>query len=197
VEYSFIENEKINQKIKVSLKTDGTVNSKNFKNDIVFTISTNKAETQIAIDNKIEFKEVTDLPGLNMENCIYLDVLPEDERKTLLDTIKNQITTLYTNKKENLKFIDTNTYSQTTLENQNQQTSAVTREKAKEVLINKIVEMMDAAIANGEEFTIQNLVDLKIDGYKVSSAVTAENALIVVDVYKFNIDTGFVLTDVE
>ena len=197
MEYSFIENEKINQKIKVSLKTDGTVNSKNFKNDIVFTISTNKAETQIAIDNKIEFKEVTDLPGLNMENCIYLDVLPEDERKTLLDTIKNQITTLYTNKKENLKFIDTNTYSQTTLENQNQQTSAVTREKAKEVLINKIVEMMDAAIAKGEEFTIQNLKDLKIDGYKVSSAVTAEKALIVVDVYKFSIDTEFLLTDVE
>lgn len=197
-EYSFIEKEKINKKIKLSLKTDGTKNSKSLKNDIVFTISTSKSETQIAIDNKIEFKEITDLQGLNSENCIYLDVMPEEERKTLLDTIKTQITTLYTNKKENLKFIDTNTYSQTTLENQNQsQTSTVTREKAKEVLINKIVEMMDAAIAKGEEFTIQNLVDLKIDGYKVSAAVTSENALIVVDVYKFNIDTGFVLTDVE
>ncbi len=198
VEYSFIEKEKINKKIKINLKTDGTTNSKVLKNDIVFTISTNKTETQIAIDNEIEFKEVTDLPGLNAENCIYLDVLPEDERNNLLDTIKNQITTLYTNKKENLKFIDTNTYSQTTLENQNQtQVPTVTREQAKDVLINKIVEMMDAAIANGEEFTIQNLVDLKIDGYKVSAAVTSENALIVVDVYKFNIDTGFVLTDVE
>lgn len=197
-EYSFIEKEKINKKIKLNLKTDGTKNSKSLKNDIVFTISTNKSETQIAVDNKIEFKEITDLQGLNSENCIYLDVMPEEERKTLLDTIKTQITTLYTNKKENLKFIDTNTYSQTTLENQNQsQTSTVTREKAKEVLINKIVEMMDAAIAKGEEFTIQNLVDLKIDGYKVSAAVTSENALIVVDVYKFNIDTGFVLTDVE
>lgn len=197
-EYSFIEKEKINKKIKISLKTDGTTNSKTLKNDIVVTISTNKKETQIAVDNEIEFKDVTDLPGLNAENCIYLDVLPQEERNTLLDTIKNQITTLYTNKKENLKFIDTNTYSQTTLENQNQsQTQTVTREKAKEVLINKIVEMMDAAIANGEEFTIQNLVDLKIDGYKVSAAVTSENALIVVDVYKFNIDTGFVLTDVE
>ena len=186
-EYSFIEKEKINKKIKISLKTDGTTNSKTLKNDIVVTISTNKKETQIAVDNEIEFKDVTDLPGLNAENCIYLDVLPQEERNTLLDTIKNQITTLYTNKKENLKFIDTNTYSQTTLENQSQ-TQTVTREKAKEVLINKIVEMMDAAIANGEEFTIQNLVDLKIDGYKVSAAVTSENALIVVDVYKFNID---------
>lgn len=195
-EYSFIEKEKINQKIKISLKTDGTVNSKAVKNDIVFTISTNKSETQIAIDNEIEFEEVTDLPGLNSENCIYLDLLPEEERKTLLETIKTQTMTLYTSKKDNLKFIDTNTYSQTTLENQNQ-TSTVTREEAKEVLINKIVAMMDEAIAKGEEFTIQNLVDLKIDGYKVSAAVTSDAALIVVDVYKFNIDTNFVLTDVE
>lgn len=199
-EYSFIEKEKINKKIKISAKTDGTTNSKVLKNDIVFTISTNKTETQIAVDNEIEFKDVTDLPGLNAENCIYLDALPESERNSLLETIKNQITTLYTSKKENLKFIDTNTYSQTTLENQNQnqtQIPTVTREQAKEALINKIVEMMDAAIAKGEEFTIQNLSDLKMDGYKVSVAVTSENALIVVDVYKFNIDTGFVLTDVE
>lgn len=201
-EYSFIEKEKINKKIKISAKTDGTTNSKVLKNDIVFTISTNKTETQIAVDNEIEFKDVTDLPGLNAENCIYLDALPEGERNSLLETIKNQITTLYTSKKENLKFIDTNTYSQTTLENQNQnqnqtQIPTVTREQAKEALINKIVEMMDAAIAKGEEFTIQNLSDLKMDGYKVSVAVTSENALIVVDVYKFNIDTGFVLTDVE
>ena len=198
-EYSFIEKEKINKKIKINLKTDGTINSNVFKNDIVFTISTSKAETQIAIDNEIEFKKISDLPGLNTENCIYLDVLQDEERKSLIDTIKNQITTLYTSKKDNLKFIDTNTYSQTTLENQNQvqTTPVVTREEAKEALINKIVEMMDVAVAKGEEFTIQNLKDLKIDGYKVSVAMTLENALIVVDVYKFNIDTGFVLTDVE
>lgn len=197
-EYSFIENEKINQKIKINLKTNGTINSTEIKNDIVFTISTNKSETQIAVDNKIEFKDVTDLPGLNSENCIYLDMLPENERQTLLETIKNQIMTLYTNKKDNLNFIDTNTYTQTTLENQTQnQTSTVTREVAKEALINKIVTMMDEAIARNEEFTIQDLADLKIDGYKVSVAVTSESALIVVDVYKFNIDTGFMLTDVE
>lgn len=197
-EYSFIENEKINKKVKLNLKTEGTVNSKELKNDIVVTISTNKSETQVAIDNKIQFKEVSDLPGLNSENCIYLDLLPEAERQSLLDTIKAQITTLYTNKKDNLNFIDTNTYSQETLENQNtHQASSVTREEAKNVLINKVSNMMQEAIDNNEEFTIQNLVDLKIDGYKVSAAVTAESALIVVDVYKFNIDTNFMLTDVE
>ena len=197
-EYCFIENEKINKKLKVNLKTEGTINSKEFKNDIVITQSDSEGETQIAIDNQIKFAEVSDLPGLNSENCIYLDLLPEEERKNLLDTIKTQLTTLYTSKKENLSFIDTNTYSQTTLENQvSTQTKVATREEAKEALINKVSIMMQEAIDRGEEFTIQNLRDLEIEGYKVSAAVTQEAALIVVDVYKFNIDTGFTLTDVE
>ena len=197
-EYSFIENEKINRKIKLDLKTEGTVNSKELKNDIVVTISSNKGETQVAIDNEIKFMEVSDLPGLNSENCIYLDMLPEEERKNLIDTIKTQLTTLYTSKKENLNFIDTNTYSQTTLENQaTENTPKVTREDAKNALINKVSIMMQEAIDRGEEFTIQNLKDLEIEGYKVSSAVTTDAALIVVDVYTFNIDTTFTLTDVE
>lgn len=197
-EYSFIEKEEINKKIKLNLKTEGTANSKELKNDIVVTLSTNKGETQVAIDNEIKFKEVTDLPGLNSENCIYLDLLPEPERQSLLDTIKTQLETLYTSKKENLNFIDTNTYSQTTLENQaSNQTSVVTREEAKNALITKVSNMMQEAIDRGEEFTIQSLRDLEIEGYKVSSAVTSDAALIVVDVYKFNIDTTFTLTDVE
>ena len=199
-EYSFIENEKINQKIKLNLKTEGTVNSKELKNEIVVTVSNNKGETQVAIDNEIKFKEVTDLPGLNSENCIYLDLLPEEERNNLLDTIKTQLANLYTSKKENLNFIDTNTYSQTTLENQaiaQTPTTAVTKEEAQEALITKVSIMMQEAIDRGEEFTIQNLKDLEIEGYKVSSAVTTEAALIVVDVYKFKIDTTFTLTDVE
>ena len=204
--YSFIENEKINKKIKINLETEGIVNSKEIKNDIVITFATNKSEIQVAIDNTIQFKEVSDLPGINTENCIFLDLLPENERQELLNTIKNQITTLYNSKKENLNFIDTNTYSQTTLDNQNTvtnqtppttSTSTVTREEAEKALIDKVVSMMDEAIAKNEEFTIQNLADLKIDGYKVSSAVTSDAALIVVDVYKFKIDTGFTLTYVE
>lgn len=196
-EYSFIENEKINKKIKLDLKTEGTVNSKELKNDIVVTISSNKGETQVAIDNEIKFQEVTDLQGLNSENCIYLDLLPEEERKNLLDTIKTQLTNLYTSKKENLNFIDTNTYSQTTLENQNQPKPTVTKEEAQNALITKVSVMMQEALDRGEEFTIQNLRDLEIEGYKVSSAVTQDAALIVVDVYKFSIDTSFTLTDVE
>ena len=179
-EYSFIESEKINKKIKLNLKTDGTVNSKELTNEIVITLSTNNGETQVAIDNEIKFKEVTDLPGLNNENCIYLDVLPLEERQAMIEDLKSKITNLYTSKKENLNFIDTNTYSQETLENEamnSTQIKKVTREEAKEALINKVSTMMQEALDRNEEFTIQNLVDLKIDGYKVSSAVTRRSSI--------------------
>ena len=46
-----------------------------------------------------------------------------------------------------------------------------------------------------EEFTIQNLKNLQIDGYNVSSTVTGDVAKIVVDVYSFTIDSNFTLTD--
>jgi hypothetical protein len=57
--------------------------------------------------------------------------------------------------------------------------------------------MMQEAIDNNQEFTIKNLENLTIDGYEVSSTVTEENAKIVVDIYTFNIDQNFTLTDVE
>ena len=79
----------------------------------------------------------------------------------------------------------------------NKNTKTVTREEAKNALISKVGNMMQEAIDNNKELTIQDLENLKIDGYKVSSAVTAEAALIVVDVYKFSIDTTFTLTDIE
>ena len=197
-EYSFIQDEKINKKIKVDSKIEGSASSKEVKNDMIITIATNEKETQIVTENSLRFTEVAGIPELNQDNCIYLDSLPEEERKTQINDITTKLTNLYTTKKDNLNFIDTNTYSSTTLENNaNSNTKTVTREEAKNALITKVGNMMQEAIDNNKELTIQDLENLKIDGYKVSSAVTADAALIVVDVYKFSIDTTFTLTDIE
>ena len=191
--YSFIENEQINKKITLNLKTEGTTSSKEIKNSIILTQSTNQGETKCIVDNLLKFTEVSNLEEINIENCLFLDELPEEERNTTLDDLKNKIINIYTSKKENLNFIDTNTYSaivDTLIPN-------VTREEAKNALINKVSSMMGEALDKDQEFTIQNLVDLKIDGYKVTSTVTESSAVIVVDVYTFNIDKNFLLTDVE
>jgi len=191
--YSFIENEQINKKITMNLKTDGTSSSKEIKNSLILTLSTNQGESKCIVDNTIKFKEIQNLEDLTVENSLFLDELTPEERKTTLEDLKNKLINLYTNKKENLNFIDTNTYS-STVENF---TNNITREEAKNILITKVSNMMQEAIDKNEEFTIQNLIDLKIDGYKVTSNVSDEAAIIVVDIYTFNIDKNFLLTDVE
>ena len=191
--YSVIEDEKINKKIIVDLKTDGTVNSKEIKNDAVITISTDKGETKTVLDNIIKFKDVDGLEDLVPENCLYLDQLSEEELKITLDDLKNKFKTLYEDKKDSLNFINTNTGG-ITLEDIS---SAVNKEDAKNALITRVSNMMQEAIDNNQEFTIKNLENLTIDGYEVSSTVTEENAKIVVDIYTFNIDQNFTLTDSE
>ena len=191
--YNVIENEKINKKIIVDLKTVGTANSKEIKNDMVLTVSTNKGETKVILDNTIKFTDVEQIEELVPENCLYLDQLSEEELKTTLDDLKNKFETLYNDKKESLNFINTNTGG-ITLEDIS---SAVKKDEAKNALITKVSNMMQEAIDNNQEFTIKNLENLTIDGYEVSSTVTEENAKIVVDIYTFNIDQNFTLTDVE
>lgn len=190
--YNVIENEKINKKVIIDLKTDGTTSSKELKNDVVLTVSTNEGETKAVIDNTIEFKNIEGLEEITGENCLYLDQLPEEELKITLEDLKTKTQNLYNSKKENLNFINTNTG--VTLEDVS---STVSREDARNALITRVSNMMQEAIDKAQEFTIKNLENLTIEGYEVSSTVTEENAKIVVDTYTFNIDANFTLTDAE
>lgn len=190
--YNVIENEKINKKVTIDLNTDGTTTSKELKNDVVLTISTSEGETKIVIDNKIKFKNIEDIEDLTEENCIYIDKLSEEELQSELEDLKNKIQNLYNSKKESFNFINTNTGV-----NLDKVSSTVSKEEAQNALITRVSNMMQDAIDNSQEFTIKNLENLTIDGYNVSSTVTEENAKIVVDIYTFNIDANFTLTDAE
>ena len=75
------------------------------------------------------------------------------------------------------------------------QLTMLREEEARKALADKVIGMMQEAIDNNEEFTLQNLVDLQIDGLEVSSTVNENTAIIVVDIYTFNIDSNFNLTD--
>lgn len=65
----------------------------------------------------------------------------------------------------------------------------------KSVLENKINEMKNQAEENGEEFTIENLQDLSIDGFEVSSNVADDKAIVVIDIYTFTVDKDFNISD--
>ncbi len=196
ITYSFIEDEVINKKINISIRTDGTQNSKSMKNSIVISQGSNDGKSgQITIDNIIKFTNVSDIEDLTEENCVFLDNLSEEDANNTIEEIKYRFEEIYNEKKSNLNLIDVNTKSSIIRQELDTVSSNISKDEAREALADKVTGMMQEAIDNNQEFTLQNLVELQIDGLEVSSTVNENTAIIVVDIYTFNIDSNFNLTD--
>lgn len=195
--FEFVEKEQINQKFNIEIKTNGTESSNNIKNDIVFTFGTDTNEYKLLLDNTINFNVTPEIEDLTDENCLFVENLSEEEFNSTMQAIQERIRVVYQEKMNNLNVIDTNTNSPIVESNTQTEVPEVTREEAKEALIQRVSNLMGEAQNNGEEFTIQNLANLTMDGFDVSADVTDTEAIIVVDTYKFRIDPNFVLTDVE
>ena len=195
--FEFVEKEQINQKFNIEIKTNGTESSNNIKNDIVFTFGTDTNEYKLLLDNTINFNVTPEIEDLTDENCLFVENLSEEEFNSTMQAIQERIGVVYQEKMNNLNVIDTNTNSPIVESNTQTEVPEVTREEAKEALIQRVSNLMGEAQNNGEEFTIQNLANLTMDGFDVSADVTDIEAIIVVDTYKFRIDPNFVLTDVE
>ena len=67
----------------------------------------------------------------------------------------------------------------------------------KEALQKRIDELRNEAIANGVEFNLQSLENLQIDGYEVASTINENMAVVVIDIYTFNIDKDFNITEAQ
>ena len=191
--YGFIENQSINKKIIIDLKTEGT--SHKYTNNTVIRYLTNQGETEMILDNEIYFSKDVESKSLNTENCLFLDNLSEEERHQNIQDLDQKFLFKYRDIKEELNFIDTNTHTSIIESNSNQ--SLLTKSEAEAILIDKVSTMMGEAQAANQEFTIQNLTDLKIDGYEVKSTVTPDEAIIVIDIYMFSIDNNFIITNIQ
>lgn len=191
-----INKEEINQKIDLEIKTNGSKNSKTIDNDVVMIFRTDEDETKVIIENKINFELSSNIDDLNSDNCVFLDDLSEEERTQLLMAIMERVMAVYQEKREELKIIDSNAGTSVIQQNNlDNISSTVTKEEAKNALFNRVSIMMGEAQNNNEEFTIQNLENLQIEGYEVSSTVTEEAAIIVVDTYTFRITPNFELLE--
>lgn len=192
---NYIEDEKINKKVTFSIKTDGTKNAKTLSNDIVLTVSSNSDETKLIAENKIKFvSNDLILEKLTQDNSVFLDDLKIDEREQTIQAIKDKIDIVLAEKKEKLNLIDLNSGNSIVGQNLTDMTTN-NYLLIKSVLENKINEMKNQAEENGEEFTIENLQDLSIDGFEVSSNVADDKAIVVIDIYTFTVDKDFNISD--
>ena len=194
---SFIENETINEKIIVDFETEGTSNARLVKNNLIIKHSSDKTETQITVDNKIRFSVDPIVDSLNQENSIFIDEQPKEQQAVMIEDIKIKLKNVFESKKSNLTFIDTNTNSSVIDSSIFDQVTSLTRDEARNLIVNKVSSMMVDAQNNGKTLTIQDLQALQIEGYVVGTSVTDVEATIVIGMYTFKIDANFNLYDVE
>lgn len=95
-------------------------------------------------------------------------------------------------KNDKFNFIDTNTGKRQDID---KILNNITRSEAQKLLEEKISNMRNEAEQNEQEFTIQSLENLQIDGYEVSSAVTENSAIVAIDIYTFKVDSEFNITN--
>ena len=194
---SFIENETINEKIIVDFETEGTSNARLVKNNLIIKHSSDKTETQITVDNKIRFSVDPIVDSLNQENSIFIDEQPKEQQAVMIEDIKIKLKNVFESKKSNLTFIDTNTNSSVIDSSIFDQVTSLTRDEARNLIVNKVSSMMVDAQNNGKTLTNQDLQAHQIEGYVVGTSVTDVEATIVIGMYTFKIDANFNLYDVE
>ncbi len=191
ITYNFIENEKINRKVSFNITTEGSASSRKFNNDAIITYSSNEGEVKATIENQVTFDENIQVEELTEENCLYLDTLSDEELQSTIQAIEEKINSVYEEKRANLNFIDNN------MPTPDVQLNSTTREKARDVIVNAVSNKMGEALANGEEYTIQNIEGLQIEGYEVTTEMLEETIKVTVDGFAFLINSNFELSDAE
>lgn len=195
--FSFINSEEINKKISLETNLEGNENSKNLKLDNIMIFTTENGETTITSESNIKFKNIEDIENINQENTLFLEDLSQEEYDITVQAIKDKISQVYNEKKEKFNFLDANIGNSVIEQNLEESSSEDNKNIVKEALQKRIDELRNEAIANGIEFNLQSLENLQIDGYEVASTINENMAVVVIDIYTFNIDKDFNITEAQ
>lgn len=193
--YSDISNKKVVSKVQVQVQTENSNPSKGYTNNAIIKYNDSEGDLKINIKNEIKFQEESVSEELTEENAIFIDTLSEEDAKTLYTQIFEKVMSVYAEKLVSLTFIDNNSSNSVIQKPEVQPVNTAEKEEIKAKLIERVSIMMGEAVERGEEFTIQNLVDLTVEGYDVSSIVSEDLAIIKINGYTFNIDKDFMLSD--
>ena len=195
--FSFINSEEINKKISLETNLEGNENSKNLKLDNIMIFTTENGETTITSESNIKFKNIEDIENINQENTLFLEDLSQEEYDITVQAIKDKISQVYNEKKEKFNFLDANIGNSVIEQNLEESSSEDNKNIVKEALQKRIDELRNEAIANDVEFNLQSLENLQIDGYEVASTINENMAVVVIDIYTFNIDKDFNITEAQ
>lgn len=192
IELNDIEDKKVIAKTQIELETEGSKSSKDYTNELIVKYNDSEGDWKVNVKNTIDFTNTTIEETLTDENAIFVDKLTDEDAALLYTQIFEKVLQVYGEKLISLAFIDNN--SSTSLIQQ-PTVNPEERNEVRQKLIETVSSMMGEAQANGTEFSIQNLQDLRIEGYNVSCIVTEEKATIKINGYTFEIDKDFMLSE--
>ena len=157
---------------------------------------------QVSIKNKIGFA-VRSIDALTSDNTLYLNTLSNEEYVAIVNAVKEKTMDVLATKMTDLNLIDLNTGNdfvnrvQEEAENNRLEENNISKDDARNLIIDRVSILMGEAESAGQEVNLGILTGLTIDGYEVTSAITNEEALIVLNGHEFIIDSGFTIIDVN
>lgn len=190
-----IQKNKIHQKLQIYLETNGMVNSKKYTNIFEMLYADSDGEFKLELENSLNFDIQPEIEELNEENCLWLDVLSEEQLVQTAEEIKKKTKEVLQKKNEALNMINMNQNDLLIEPSETQDQENEEKQKVKEILIQTISNKMGEYLANGENLELQDLADLQIPNYEVEVSITSNLAIITVNGYPFKLDGEFHLSD--
>jgi hypothetical protein len=197
-EIDFIEDLAINKKLTLSLNTKGTTSlSTLINNEAIITYTNEEGQFTATVNYDINFDlSSADIPQINEDTSIFMDKLSDDEFNSVMDQIEENIGIILVQKMLSLNLIDINSNSSIVESNTDSSMDGiVSKEDAKNKLIEAVSNEMGIAISNGEEYTLENLQTLEVPGYYVMVRINGDIARVSLNTFVFYIDSNFNLSE--
>lgn len=178
----------------VTFSTEVVKSGSDYTLNLGYEIKSQEQTINVDSVSDIEFTDV-DIEDLTTDNCVYIDDLTEEEQTALLNSISEKAQAVLSEKISELSFIDTNTDNTVVDQGDVAEDDDSEKETAKQDLIEAIQTEMTDSLNNGEEYTIQDLEDLKLENHEIEVKISDDIAVVTVDGYTFNIDSEFNLSE--
>ena len=164
--------------------------------NVDFNITYADTENEIGFNTitKVEFKEI-EVEDLTSENCLFIDELNEEQKVTIIDSIKVRTGEILTEKFNQINIINSNVNSSIIEGIQQEDTDEDKKEEVKEKLINAVATEMYNAEQNGETYTVNDIADLEMEDVELEVFVENDVATVTIDGYTFSINAAFELSE--
>lgn len=164
--------------------------------NVDFNITYADTENEIGFNTitKVEFKEI-EVEDLTNENCLFIDELNEEQKVTIIDSIKVRTGEILTEKFNQINIINSNVNSSIIEGIQQEDTDEDKKEEVKEKLINAVATEMYNAEQNGETYTVNDIADLEMEDVELEVFVENDVATVTIDGYTFSINAAFELSE--